>query len=187
MKVVVPTQAHLSSYIDALRRGWSPDNLRPEVAREQLEAIAREPAAFLTGFDDPHGRGGSIVLPDGSSVPRLPSVRRWLWDGDFCGSIDCRWQPGTAELPDTCLGHIGYAVVPWKRGRGYATAALFQMLDIARDVGLPYVELTTAHDNVASQRVILANGGTFVERFFAPRLHGEHPVFRYRIGLAAPD
>jgi predicted acetyltransferase len=40
-----------------------------------------------------------------------------MWDGDFAGAINLRWQPGTAELPPHCLGHIGYGVVPWKRGR----------------------------------------------------------------------
>jgi predicted acetyltransferase len=53
----------------------------------------------------------------------------------------------------------------WKRGRGYAKAALSQMLPEARAQGLPYVEVTTDVDNVASQRVVLANGGVLVERF----------------------
>jgi predicted acetyltransferase len=41
-----------------------------------------------------------------------------MWDGEFCGSIGLRWLPGTEELPPHCLGHIGYAVVPWKRRLG---------------------------------------------------------------------
>jgi hypothetical protein len=42
-----------------------------------------------------------ITLLDGTRVPRLPGYRRW-----------------------NCLGHIGYAVVPWKMRRRYATQTL---------------------------------------------------------------
>ena len=90
---------------------------------------------------------------------------RWLWDGEFCGQIGFRWQPGTEALPPHCLGHIGYAVVPWKRQRGYATRALALLLPEVRKEGLAYVELTTDPDNLPSQKVITGNGGVLVERF----------------------
>ena len=134
-------------------------------------------------LDDPEAKGGPIRLLDGSLAPRLPGFRRWMWDGELCGSIGFRWSPGTAALPATCPGHIGYAVVPWKRGRGYATSALAQMLPLARERGLPYVEITTEVDNVASQRVVLANGGIVVERFRQSQGHGGAEVFRFRIDL----
>jgi predicted acetyltransferase len=108
---------------------------------------------------------------------------QWMWDGEFCGSIGFRWQPGTTELPPYCLGHIGYSVVPWKRQRGYATRALELLLPQARDEGLAYVELTTQVDNFASQRVIEANGGEVVERFHKSQAHGGAESFRYRIPL----
>ena len=181
--LVVPAPEYLRGYVEALRRGWSPDNLRVERAQEDLTAIASDPEDFLRSLDDPEGTGAPIRLPDGSIVPRLPGFVRWLWDGEFCGSIGFRWNPGTPELPPACYGHIGYAVVPWKRGRGYATAALAQMLPLARDRGLPYVYVTTLPDNIASQRVILANGGVFVESFTAPRFHGAHETLRFRIPL----
>jgi predicted acetyltransferase len=107
----------------------------------------------------------------------------WMWDGEFCGSIGFRWQPGTAELPPYCLGHIGYAVVPWKRRRGYATQALADILPEARREGLPYVELTTDVSNVASRRVIEANGGRVVEPFKKPARYGGAESLRFRIEL----
>jgi predicted acetyltransferase len=187
MHLVIPAEQHLSSYVDALERGWSPDNLRADARHGELALIQRSRQAFLASLDDPDASGDPILLPDGSQVSRLPGFHRWLWDGEFCGSIGFRWVPGTAELPETCLGHIGYSVVPWKRGRGYATAALGELLPQARARGLPYVELTTRHDNVASQRVIQANGGILVGRFQAPRLHGEDAVLRFRIRLDDAD
>lgn len=145
--------------------------------------LATAPAEFLDLYDDPEGLGPPLQMPDGSFVPRLPGIGRWMWDGEFCGSIALRWQNGTAELPPTCLGHIGYSVVPWKRRRGYATAALEQMLPLARERGLPYVDVTTTPDNIGSQKVILANGGVLMEQFERLPVHGGGPGLRFRIGL----
>ena len=119
MELVVPSLACLDGYADALRRGWSADNIRLDAAaREELDRIAADPQAFVASLDDREAKGGPITLPDGSTVARLPGFRCWMWDGAFCGSIGLRWQPGTGALPPHVLGHIGYAVVPWKRGRG---------------------------------------------------------------------
>ncbi|MGC2406661.1 MAG: hypothetical protein WA431_09685 [Candidatus Cybelea sp.] len=49
--------------------------------------------------------------------------------------------------------------------------------------GLPYVEITTDPDNIASQRVIVANGGVMVERFASGPQYGETEKLRYRINL----
>lgn len=184
MKLVVPTLEYLESYADALRHGWSADNVRLEAAaREELAKIAENEAAFVASLDDPDAKGGAVTLADGSKDPRLPGYRRWMWDGEFCGSIGFRWQKGTAELPPYVLGHIGYAVVPWKRGKGYATRALALLLDDVRHEGLPYVELTTDPDNLPSQKVILANGGTQIERFTKTDAYGGAEALRWRIAL----
>jgi predicted acetyltransferase len=166
-----------------LKRGWSPDNLRDETRTEHLRLIASDAHAFLSSLEDREAKSGPIRLADGSNVARLPGFRRWMWDGDFAGTIGLRWQPGTSALPPWCLGHIGYGVVPWKRRRGYATAALRLILPEARDEGLLYVELTTEEENVPSQRVILANGGVCVGRFEKSTKHGDLAGLRFRIDL----
>ena len=184
LQLLVPSLAQLDAYADALRRGWSPDNVRlQEASREELELIAEDRADFVAMLDDREAKGGPITLPDGSQVPRLPGYRRWIWDGEFCGSIGFRWQPGTAALPPHCLGHIGYAVVPWMRRRGYATRALALLLPEARKEGLDYVELTTDPDNLPSQKVITANGGVLVKRFRKEPAYGEADALLFRIPL----
>jgi predicted acetyltransferase len=184
MHLVRPAREHLSGYVAALERGWSADNERGEIAtREELARIKADAAAFLDSMEDREPRTLFVTLPDGSIAQRLPGFKRWLWDGDFCGSIGFRWQPGTTELPPHCLGHIGYAVVPWKRRRGYARSALRLMLVEIRAVGLPYVEITTDPNNIASQRVITANGGVLVKRFTKPPQFGNKPGLRFRISL----
>jgi predicted acetyltransferase len=132
-----------------------------------------------------------VTLPDGSQVARIPSRRWWIWAGDddtaastFAGSIGLRWAADLGPLPPHVLGHIGYSVVPWKRRRGLATRALALWLPVARAEGLAHVELTTDPNNIASQRVILANGGVLVERFRKSPEYGGAEALRYRIDLA---
>jgi len=183
LQLLKPSLATLPGFVDALERGWSRDNIGLEkTIRADLAWIARDAAGFVASLDDVEARGAPIILPDGSQARRLPGYNRWLWDGEFCGSIGFRWQPGTSELPPHVLGHMGYAVVPWKRGRGYASEGLRLLLADARALGLAYVELTTTPDNLPSQRVILVNGGQLVETFEVPA-YGEGQKLRFRIPL----
>ena len=183
MKLVWPAQRYLASYVDALQRGWSPDNMRPEARNEELARIARDGDAFLASMIDREARGAPVMLPDGSVVHRLPGYNKWMWDGEFCGRINLRWQPGTEALPPHCLGHIGYPVVRWKQRRGYATQALREVLEDARAEGLRYVEITTDPDNVPSQRVIERNGGVLFQEFIAPAALGGTRKLRYRVQI----
>jgi predicted acetyltransferase len=183
MHLVWPDRAYLPSYLDALERGWSPDSVRAEAAVEERAAIDADPDAFVRSLVDREARGAPITLLGGVRVPRVPGYRRWMWDGEFCGAIGLRWQPGTSTLPSYVLGHIGYTVVPWKQGRGYATCALGLILDEARAEGLDQVELTTDPDNIASQRVIEANGGALVEEFVKDASYGGTVGLRYVIEL----
>jgi predicted acetyltransferase len=181
MKLVWPAAEYLSGYIKALERGWSPDNRRPDAGQEELARIAHDSARFLAEQIDREAKGPKVTLPDGRQVPRLPGYSQWMWDGDFCGAISFRWQPGTTELPPYCLGHIGYSVVPWKRRRGYATRALALILSEAKKEGLPFVQIVTDADNIASQKVIEANGGKLVNQKPHGEVRGDIQILRYRI------
>ena len=103
MKLVWPSREYLPSYVAALERGWSPDSLRGKVAAdEELARIAKDADAFIASLVDKEAAGAPVTLLDGTTAPRVPGYRRWLWDGEFCGSIGLRWQRGTEALPPHC-------------------------------------------------------------------------------------
>lgn len=186
LELIRPTLDTLPSYRDALERGWSPDSTSDAAVGRQLAAIAEDAAAFIAQMEDLDAKGPPVVLPDGTEVRRLPGFHRWLWDGAFAGSFSFRYDPERGEaLPPTCLGHIGYTVPAWKRGRGYATRGLALLLDEVRAFPLRFVTLTTTQDNIASHRVIIANGGRLIDRFVTEKAHGAAEHLRWRIDLAS--
>jgi len=79
--------------------------------------------------------------------------------GRLVGRLSVRHE--LTEWMAAVAGHIGYAVRPGFRRRGYATAMLRQGLGVAAGLGLARVLLTCDVDNAASAAVIERCGGAF--------------------------
>lgn len=56
-------------------------------------------------------------------------------------------------------GHIGYAIAPDARGRGYGKILLRELMKEAGKLGIDRALITVNNDNAASIKVALANGG----------------------------
>jgi hypothetical protein len=139
--------------VEALERGWSPDNIRgADAAREELDAIRKDPRASSRARWIREALGGPVTLPDGSkcaAAARLPTVdlgRRFLRHDRI------PLQPGTPRLPEHVLGHIGYADRSVAAAAGIPTRALGLMRDRVHAEGLVYADLTSDLDNVPSHR-----------------------------------
>lgn len=107
--------------------------------------------------------------PDGY----VPSTTLWwVQDDDYLGRLAIRHRltPRLREVG----GHIGYDVRRSARRRGHATAMLRAALPVAYGLGIESALLTCDVENVASRRVIEANGGVLEDqrggkwRFWVP-------------------
>jgi predicted acetyltransferase len=163
LRLVFPSLAGLPGYVAALETGWSPNTTR-DVSGEHLALLRRDPAALIHELTR---QDGTITEASGLVVPRLPNRVFWIDDGEFCGLINLRFAPSADALPPHVHGHVGYALVPWKRRRGHATAALRLLLPVAREVGLKRLQVTCDDDNEPSRRVIVANGGVLERSYLA--------------------
>lgn len=97
-------------------------------------------------------------------------------DGVLIGRVSIRHELN--DFLENFGGHIGYAVRPAHRRRGFATEILRQALIIARAEGIQDVLLTCDEGNVASSAVIERLGGVLEDVRVEP---GRGPKRRYWI------
>ncbi|MBT9777563.1 GNAT family N-acetyltransferase [Clostridium sp. MCC353] len=83
-------------------------------------------------------------------------------DGRIVGMIDIR-HTIEHEFLTRYGGHIGYAVRPRERRKGYASEMLRLALEYAKGIGLSKVMLGCYQDNEASKRTIEHSGGRLAE------------------------
>jgi predicted acetyltransferase len=89
---------------------------------------------------------------------RVPQTMLWWVSGDeYLGQISIRHRL-TVRLREIG-GHIGHDIRPSARRRGHATAMLAAALPVARSLGINPALLTCDENNIASRKVIEANGG----------------------------
>lgn len=112
----------------------------------------RQPFDEFVQMVDDHRHGRSIDDGWVESTWLLADV-----DGVVVGRSSIRFDLN--ELLSIEGGHIGYAVRPEQRRRGYATEILRQSLVVARAGGVEDVLVTCNDENVGSAKVIEANGG----------------------------
>jgi len=150
------------------------------------ELTAADEAAFLAGLDAFAGesprRYSFLWTPQMSYAAMLERLRKdrlgedlpegrvphtmlyGFVDGQIIGRVSVRhclndWLRARG-------GHIGYAVAPGFRRRGYATAMFRQALDYCRSLGLDQVMITCDDDNVASWKILERAGAVLEETFF---------------------
>jgi len=99
------------------------------------------------------------TYPEGS-VPSSSSIAVRLPDNKIVGIIDFRHHINHPIL-STWGGHMGYTVRPDERRKGYAKEMLRQNLENCKRHGLEKVLITCDHENIASEKTIVANGGKF--------------------------
>lgn len=137
-----PTPAVRDSFLAGMREICAEEGSSPawlDVAGQDFAAFAAERAASRRMWD-------------------VPVTELWyLREPEYIGTVVIRHELTPALLYDG--GNIGYHVVPACRRRGHATAMLAAACDRCRADGMRRVLLTCRPENLASRRVIEANGG----------------------------
>lgn len=174
--LVMPSTTHARSYQSAVAEGYQPDPAAPP--------LDGTPACLAAHISWLNAQGDDITLPDGRTVPRLPHVQLWLTHAyTFIGRVNIRFRL-TPEL-EAWGGHIGYAIRPSFRRRGFGTHLLGLAIPTARAAGLDGLLLTCLESNVVSIRIIEANGGSLIGVGPHP-YHAEQIARRYWIeGVSA--
>ena len=161
-RLVAPTARVHRSFLAAIAEERAGDRRRDTINLAHhvaYEAHWHEPAGFAAYV-------AALEADRREDTPRpegfVPGTMLWWVDGDeFLGRVHIRHRLNDRlrELG----GHIGYVVRPSARRRGHATAMLAAALPVAAGLGIEEALVTADPDNVASRRVIEANGGRLVE------------------------
>ncbi|MCY3573668.1 MAG: GNAT family N-acetyltransferase [Chloroflexi bacterium] len=149
-RLVSPAAAYKASYIDAvceyIREGhrdlWDPEILRANFA-EYLQTLRDKESAPLAGM--------------------VPATLYWLIlpGGIYAGELDLRHVLN--EDLRRFGGHIGYSIRPSLRRRGYGRLICRLGIQAARARGIGDILITCDEDNIASRKIIEANGGELLD------------------------
>ncbi len=95
-----------------------------------------------------------LIEPDRA----VPQTTYWLYvDGHpvGMGKLRHRLNDDLRKLG----GHLGYAIRPTERGKGYGTLICAELLKKAKEKAIPEALITCREDNLRSRKVIERNGG----------------------------
>jgi predicted acetyltransferase len=148
--LVSPTPAVHRSFIAALRE------FHEERRNEELDVDSLERAATFNKYLE------ALRDDERQDTPRprgwVPGTTFWYVDGEeFLGTLQIRHYL-TRHLRRVG-GHIGYEVRPSARRQGHATRMLELSLPHAKRLGIDPALVTCDATNIASRKVIEANGG----------------------------
>jgi predicted acetyltransferase len=171
-----PALRHARSYVAALREGFRRGE-QEIVLEPQVRAIAADFGGYVAAITD---QTGDIWLPTGEMVRKVPFSLHWLCVGDeFIGEASIRHQLNDHLRREG--GHVGYGIRPSRRRLGYGRRILMLALAECWRLGLKRALVTCLESNVASARIIEANGGSLENVISAPSGRGR--LRRYWIAL----
>jgi predicted acetyltransferase len=181
------------SHLEGRRQRWFGENVRvPELVRPtpsvaQSYIRAEKEVCSDEGVSDAHLDEAAADFDAFARKRRatrelwgVPVTELWFVDGaDYLGTVVARLKL-TAELLESG-GHLGFHVVPHARRRGHGRRMLAEAIRFCLYQGMTEFLLTCDEDNLASRRVIEANGGMLERvvageaRYWIRRQHARPP------------
>ena len=149
-----PSMRHARSFVAALREGFR-RGAQERMSERRIRQIEGDFAGYLAAIAD---QRGSIRLPTGEVVPKVPFSVFWLAEDDeFIGEAQVRHRLNAYLIKEG--GHVGYGIRPGRRRQGYGKLILALALEKCRGLSIERALITCMQDNVASARIIEANSG----------------------------
>ena len=160
-----PDMRYQASYLDAMREKIAEGD-KPDWNLDKLDAHFDEYVQV-------------ILERESDPLPGLvPASDYWLIAEDsYAGRISLRHHltPALRRYG----GHIGYEVRPSRRRRGYGTLMCKLGIEKLRALGVQRILITCDDDNIASYKIIEANGGILEDKIE----NGRHALTRrYWVG-----
>lgn len=154
MQLVLPSLKYKDSFIQAVHEYHSVDSDdRRDIYELKVDELENNFASYIEKL---HSQSKGENLPEGY----VPQTTYWLIDNDeFIGRVSIRHELTEYLLKEG--GHIGYDIRPSKRNRGYGKAILELSIPKAKELGIKKILLTCNETNIASKKIIEANGGVF--------------------------
>jgi predicted acetyltransferase len=165
--LITPSIQYITTYREALHEFI----LESEYPSSIVEALSNLPAEIerLQNLDKSNAQSRAV-----------PQSVLWLMsDEKYVGTIIIRHQ-ASGRTPEIA-SHIYYEIRPSERGKGYGTLMLRLGLAVALRLGIKHPILSCYEDNVASLKIIEANGGRLLERHVIADSEGERVMFRFEL------
>lgn len=168
-----PLAAVRSSFLEAVEEEQAAGGLG-------LRMLAYDRAEWGARWGSAEGFAGYVAWLLERSEEDAPRPEGWVPDSTWWWIDGDRYLARTNvrhRLTDDLLavgGHVGYQVRPSARQQGHATAMLAAVLPHVHALGIDPALVTCDADNVASRKVIEANGGVLEDeldgklRFWVP-------------------
>jgi predicted acetyltransferase len=173
-RLVVPDARYHRSFLAAMAE------FEAEGRRGDDSMVCSRLARFGDTWHTPEGFAAYAAFEVADALPdtprpegHVPCTNLWWVDGEeYLGRIAIRHR--LTDFLRRLGGHIGYDVRRSRRREGHATAMLAAALPVARRLGIDPALITCDTDNIASRKVIEANGGLLEDaldgklRFWVP-------------------
>lgn len=169
MQLVKPSNQYKNSYLKAVAE-FQQEGRYQEHSKTDLKKDFDSFVQLL--LNQEKGRD----LPEGY----VAASTYWLIEhGEYIGRVSIRHE--LTDYLKKVGGHIGYDIRPSKRRQGYGKKILELGLEKARELGMKDILITCDIDNIASKKIIEANGGKFdrklvVEKNKPEKLHYKIPL-----------
>lgn len=156
-QLILPSPEYKDSFIAAVREFQAENNSRAQSYQVlDMDLLQSDFDSYLQQLEN---KRQGIGLPEGY----VAATNFWLVDnGEYIGKLDIRHQ--YTDYLHQIGGIIGYDIRPSQRGHGYGKLLLKLGLEQARQMDFDELIITCDVDNLASRKVMEANGGQLVNQ-----------------------